>query len=137
MDENSVASYHKCIEEGLFSKRKKQILLTMLTNRPGTARSYSRLIPGAWKHFARLRRMGLVSTAGKTFDTVTLRSVWLWDLSKEFADRIKAPLPGKASGVISRAKVIDILQALKSIELERTDADVRLDEAINQIRGDE
>ena len=135
MDENSVASYHRCIEEGLFSKRKKQILLTMLTQRPGTARHYSRVIPGAWKHFARLRRMGLVERTGKTFDTVTLRSVWVWDLSKDFADRIKAPLPGKSNGVVSRAKVIEILEGLKSFEMDRVDGDALLNKAIAEIRG--
>lgn len=93
MDENSVESYYRCIDEGLFAKRQKEILRAMIVSRKGTARGYSKLIPGAWKHFANLRRMGLIKKIDNVTDTVTNRTVGLYDLADDFVQRLKAPLP--------------------------------------------
>jgi len=91
MDENSVDSFRKCIEEGLFQKKEGEILKVMVKFHPGTASYYSTFVRGAWKHFANLLRAGLVKRVSKTEDPVTKRMVWVYDLVDDFEARITSP----------------------------------------------
>jgi DNA-binding MarR family transcriptional regulator len=83
----SVDSYHKLLEEGTISKRQSEVYYVLLTLGKATNRQIAKSlnwdINRVTGRVKELRDKNLVTQAGESYDSMTNRTVNLWEINSQ------------------------------------------------------
>ena len=94
MNQNSIESHYKCIEEGLYTKKNKSILTAMVNAGAVTGSYIDTLVPGGHKRLKDLQRMGAIEFVGKVWDPITKRKVDQFRIAEQMPlIPVKGPAP--------------------------------------------